>query len=155
MRLCPHRHWVILLGPSPPSLSFSACKSSLRTRLAMIDFPHVDLCLQNRDMGPKYGRVTNCGWHMVGWPRVEHKAYVAHPYLFASSSHFSYLCLRRIDNCEALHMDFILKTQPDGHANDTSSMGGTAPSRIPAYFCIRTGASPMLSAFSWSMRCSS
>ena len=55
----------------------------------MIDFPHVDFCLQNRDMGPKYGRVTNCGWHMVRWPRIEHKAYVAHPYLFTPSSHLS------------------------------------------------------------------
>ena len=58
-------------------------------------------CFQNRDMEPKYGRVANCGWHMVGWPRIEYKAYVAYPHLFALSPHLPYLCLGRIDNGEA------------------------------------------------------
>ena len=74
----------------------------------MINFPYyVDFYFQNRDMEPKYGRVTNCRWHVVGWPRIEHKTYVAFPQLFAPSSHLPCLCLRRIDNGEALYMDFI------------------------------------------------
>jgi len=72
----------------------------------MIDFPYsVYFCFQNRDMEPKYGRVTNCDWRMVGWPRIGHKAYVAYLHLFVPSSHLPCLCLRRIDDGEALYMD--------------------------------------------------
>jgi len=75
----------------------------------MIDFPYyVRFYFQNRDMEPKYSCVTNCGWHMVGWPRIEHKAYVAYPQLFAPSSHIPCLRLRRTDNGEALYMILIL-----------------------------------------------
>jgi hypothetical protein len=59
-------------------------------------------------MEAKYGHVSNCGCHMVGWPRVEHKAYVAYLQLFAPSSHIPSLCLGRIDDCEALYMHLIL-----------------------------------------------
>ncbi len=27
-------------------------------------------------MEPRYPRITNCGWCMVGWPRIEYQAYV-------------------------------------------------------------------------------
>ena len=77
----------------------------------MIDFPYyVEFYFQNGDMEPKYGRVANCDWYMVRWPRIEHKAYVSHPQLFAPSSHIPYLCLRRIDNSEAPHIDFHLNS---------------------------------------------
>jgi len=65
----------------------------------MIGFPYcVYFCSQNRDMGPKYGRVTTCGRYMVGWPRIEHKAYVAFP----SYSHHH--LISRICACEGLTM---------------------------------------------------
>ena len=69
----------------------------------MIDFPYyVYFCFQNRDMEPKYGRVINFGWRMVGWPRIGHKAYVVYPHLFVPSPHLPHLCLQRIDNGEAI-----------------------------------------------------
>ena len=47
-------------------------------------------------MEPEHGCVTNCRWHMVGWPRIEHKAYVPIP----NCSHHH--LISRICVCEGL-----------------------------------------------------
>jgi len=86
------RRWVMRLGHSPPSSSFSACKSSIGLTSQYSSSSFSLFYFQNCDMGPQYHRVRNCGWCMVRWPSIEHTGYVSHPLLFAPSSHVSWLC---------------------------------------------------------------
>jgi hypothetical protein len=55
---------------------------------------------QNRDMESQYRRVATFFWRMGGWSCFKHPEYVfLHPQLsFALTSHFSYVCLQRLDN---------------------------------------------------------
>jgi len=82
----------------------------------MIDGPHcVYFYFQNCDMEPKYVRVTNCSWRMVGW--ASHWTYNVRfvSSVVVPSPHVPCLHFQRIGNDEGLDMVLALIVRTDAH----------------------------------------
>ena len=66
------------------------------------DGPHCAIgYLQDRDMEPKYPRIANCSWCMVGWSYITYTQYVSYSELLVWP-HVSFVPFPRPDNGDKL-----------------------------------------------------